>query len=156
MQVSLTTALTVFILLLANSPAAAADSVPELNALIRSIHQQFLQLKATNSFFAAYSSSNLSEMDGVAVIRYSPPEKESSGPAPQQPSHVTISYVPLERNVTNQTKYWNSFEDFAPCRFPELHQKLYGEVLIWEDRNLEREIERLVVRECKRRNAAGK
>jgi hypothetical protein len=124
----------------------AENGVRQTGVIVQSIHREFLKLKPTTPFFSEYTDTCLSQEEGPGVIRYQPTEKPSQGPQPQQSSHISISYVPIE--VKLQDKYWNVFEDSTACRFPALKSKIYGEILIWDDEKLAEKVKEVVIRKC--------
>jgi len=141
--------------------AYSGEQIPapskEMNGLVRSIHAELLKLKASIPWLSEYNDSSLSEDHGRSSIRYSPREKEEKDPnasAPQQSDHFSLSYLNIDQ--PKQFKYSNVFEDEPVCRFPELHLKLYGEVLIWKDRALEKRLKDLVIAKCQERQKTNR
>ena len=122
----------------------------EMNELIRSVHAELLELKASVSWLADYDEACLWESEGRNMIHYSPKEREQAGPAPQQPDHFSLEYIPIDFDKKKRLKYSNTFEGIAVCEFPALHLKIYGEVLVWEDRRLEERLKQLVITKCRR------
>ena len=128
------------------------NSLKELNGVIRAVHEELLKLKRTTPWLSAYDASCLSEAGGQFSIYYSFKERELDGPQPQQPSHFTLRQIDL--NQQTKFKQWNSFEDSAVCRFPRWHARIYGEVLVWQDRRLEETLKQLVVAKCEQAQRA--
>jgi hypothetical protein len=140
------------VLLMASLAASYGDDRPakpstEMNGLIRSVHLELLKLKPSIPWLAEYDASCLWQSEGRNLIQYSPKEKEEKGPQPQQSDHFSLSYIELDK--TTGPKYSNTFEGVAACRFPELHLKIYGEVLVWRDRQLEKRLAQVVIAKCK-------
>src|SRR2546426_657212 len=74
----------------------AAKPSKEMNELIRSIHAELLKLKASMSWLSDYNEACLWESEGRNLIHYSPKERDGTGPAPQQPDHLSVEYIGID------------------------------------------------------------
>src|SRR5205085_607474 len=114
----------------------------EMNALIRAIHSDLLKLKKTTPWLSEYDEKALSQSDGHFLIYYTPTAQPGTAPQPQQPDHLSLSDIAIDRS--SGAKYSNAFEEETVCRFPTLGRKIYGEVLVWNDRQLEKLLKHVV------------
>ena len=129
-------------------------SSPEMNDLIRSIHGELLKLKTSIPWLSEYDDSCLWKSEGRNLIHYSPRDHEQTGPAPQQPAHLSVEYIPIDFDKKKRMKYSNSFEGIPDCEFPGLHAKIYGEALVWANRPLEERLKQIVIAKCRAKQSS--
>ena len=126
----------------------SSKQLQELNGLVVSIHAEILKLKDSAPWLSKYSKMCLdTNANGQIFINYTPQETRNNGPEPQQSSHLSIRCIDIDQE--KRGKYWNVFEDSPDCKFPLRQAKLYGEVLVWEDRKLEKRLVAAIIDACK-------
>ena len=123
-----------FALLLATSPYALADQpaaqqtqrqekkprTPEMDGLIKAIHLDLKQLRKTQPWLSGYDDKALLSDDLIYDMER-PTLRDKNTPQPQQPSHISITYPPIDGK--KGFKYWNVLENVPACRFPSLGMK---------------------------------
>jgi hypothetical protein len=120
---------------------------PEMDELIKAIHGELMELKKTQPWLKGYNDKCLHNK----WISYSPPVRDKSEMLPQQSSHISITYCPIDAERTvDDFKYSNHLEDVAACRFSKLKLKIYAEILVWNknDKVTAEAIRKSIIKQC--------
>jgi hypothetical protein len=119
---------------------------PEMDGIIKAIHADLVELKKTQPWLAEYNDKCFQ----IKRISYLPPVRDKSEMLPQQPSHISIGYCPIDLDGEKEFKYSNDLEDVVVCRFPGLKLKIYATVLVRnaKDKNAAEAIRKCIIKQC--------
>lgn len=119
-----------------------------MNDLIVAIHHDLMDQRGRCRWLAQFSDKCLTRSQGRFWILYYPTVSRGTGQEPQQPDHLMLTCVSLDQD--KGFKYFSDFDKVGVCRFPQLHAKVYGQILCRasDHEQTERLIRGIVIRRC--------